>query len=127
MRTGHTLARRKQLHFEEVLDQIAVGVAPGGMTDTLLRREAARLSRTLVHRVEVSGTEAAVRFVAAGLGPAVLPREAVVGHAKARNLVFVPLADEWAERRFVIITRGGNSESATTRLFVQHLAARARL
>ena len=95
------------------------------MTDTLLRREASRLSRTLVHRVEVSGTEAAVRFVAAGLGPALLPREGVIGHAKARNLVFVPLSDEWSERQFVVVSRGGNSESATTRLFVRHLADRA--
>jgi DNA-binding transcriptional LysR family regulator len=125
MRSGHPLARRKQLRFEEILDQIAVGVAPGGMTDTLLRREASRLSRTLVHRVEVSGTEAAVRFVAAGLGPALLPREAVIGHAKARNLVFVPLSDEWSERQFVVISRGGNGESATTRLLVRHLADRA--
>jgi DNA-binding transcriptional LysR family regulator len=68
-----------------------------------------------------------VRFVAAGLGPSVLPREAVIGQVKARSLVLVPLADEWAERQFVIITRGGDSESATTKLLVRHLAARAKL
>jgi DNA-binding transcriptional LysR family regulator len=46
---GHALAKRSDVRFEEVLDQIAVGAAPGGMMDTLLRREAARLSRPLVH------------------------------------------------------------------------------
>jgi len=121
MRASHPLARRKRLRFEEVIDQITVGVAPGGMMDTLLRREAAKLSRTLVHRVQVSGMDAAVRIVAAGLGPAVLPREAAQGHAKARSLVFVPLADDWAERRFVIATRDGSAAPATTRLLVQHL------
>lgn len=124
MRPGHPLARRKQLRFEEVVDQVAVGVAPGGMTDLLLQREAARLSRTLAYRVQVSGMDAAVRFVAAGLGPALLPREAVAGHAQARSLVFVPLADDWAHRRFVVVTRSGGGASATTRLLVEHLAAR---
>src|SRR5882672_1172072 len=57
VRAGHPLATRTKLSFEEVLDQIAVGVAPGGMMDTLLRREAARLSRSLVHRVQVSGID----------------------------------------------------------------------
>src|SRR5258706_16219819 len=95
------------------------------MMDTLLRREAARLSRSLVHRVQVSGIDAAVRFVAAGLGPAVLPREAPMGHAKARLLAFVPLVDHWATRQFVIITGEGQKESATTRLLMHQLRGRA--
>jgi DNA-binding transcriptional LysR family regulator len=125
VRAGHPLAKRSELRFEEVLDQIAVGVAPGGMMDILLRREAARLSRTLVHRVQVSGIDAAVRFVAAGLGPAVLPREAAMGHAKARSLVFLPLAEDWAQRQFTIVTRGGYSETAATRMLIQHLRNQA--
>jgi DNA-binding transcriptional LysR family regulator len=123
VRSDHPLAGHAERRFENVLEQIAVGVAPGGMMDMLLRREAARLSRALVHRVQVSGIDAAVRFVAAGMGPAVLPREAAEGHAKARSLVFVPLAHEWARRQFVIVTREASSESTTTRLLVQHLRA----
>jgi DNA-binding transcriptional LysR family regulator len=125
IRPEHTLARRQEVPFEEVIDQITVGVAPGGMTDTMLRREAALLSRTLSHRVEVSGLDVAVRFVAAGLGAAVLPREAVLGHSKARSLVFVPLSDDWAERQFVIITRRAHIQSPTTRLLIEHLRNRA--
>jgi len=125
VRSEHPLAGRSSLRFDEVFGQIAVGVAPGGMMDVLLRREAARISATLAHRVQVSGIDAAVRFVAAGMGPAVLPREAAEGHAKARSLVFVPLAHEWARRQFVIVTREGNSPTATTKLLVQHLRAQA--
>jgi len=124
--SGHALCERASLRFEEALDHIAIGVAPGGMTDVLLLREAARLSRTLSYRVQVSGIDAAVQFVAAGQGPAVLPFEAAAGHASARTLTFIRLADEWARRQFVIITRGEHLDAATTRLLAEHLRDMAR-
>lgn len=125
VRSEHPLAGRSELRFEEVIDQLGVDIAPGGMMDTVLRREAARLGRPLAHRVQVSGIDAGVRFVAAGLGPAVLPREAALGHAKARGLAFVPLADAWAQRQFVIVTRGNASETVPTQLLIRHLRDRA--
>ncbi|MCW5610524.1 MAG: LysR family transcriptional regulator [Rubrivivax sp.] len=121
MPATHALARRKRLSYAEAIDHVRVGVAPGGMMDVLLRREAARLGRTPVHRIQVSGMDAAARIVAAGLGPAVLPREAVEGHASAKALALVPLSDPWAQRRFLVVTRADGSVTATTRLLVRHL------
>lgn len=121
MPAAHPLARRRTLRFEEALDHVSVCVAPGGTMDLLLRREAARLGRTPVARVQVSGMDAAARIVAAGLGAAILPREAVRGHASAESLALVPLADAWARRRFVVVTRADGSVQAATRLLVQHL------
>jgi DNA-binding transcriptional LysR family regulator len=126
MLASHPLARRKRLSYAEAIDHVTVGVAPGGMMDILLRREAARLGKTPVHRVQVSGMDAAARIVAAGLGPAVLPREAVVDHASAAAMVLVPLADAWAERRFVVVTRADGSAPAATRALAQHLERLAR-
>jgi DNA-binding transcriptional LysR family regulator len=123
---GHRLARRKRLAFAEVLDELNVAVAPGGMMDVLLRREAARLSRMPPWRIQVSGMDAAARMVAAGLGAAVLPREAVAGHAAAAEMALVPLSDTWALRRFRICHRSDGSTTATTRLLVQHLVGQAR-
>ena len=125
VRPDQALAKRDAVRFIEVIDQISISVAPGGMLDTLLRREAALLSRQLSHRVEVSGLDVAVRFVAAGLGTAVLPREGALGHNKAHSLVFVPLSDAWAERQYVIITRRAQPQSDTTRLLIEHLRNRA--
>ncbi|NOV24294.1 LysR family transcriptional regulator [Cupriavidus necator] len=82
LRPEHALARRETVRFEEVIDQLSIVVAPGGMLDTMLRREATRLSRTLSYRMEVSSLDVAMRFVAAGLGTAVLPREGALGHSK---------------------------------------------
>lgn len=122
---GHRWARRRSIAFEDALDEIIVAVAPGGMMDTLLRREAARLSRVPAWRIQVSGMDAAARMVAAGLGPAILPREAVQDHASAQRMALVPLADAWSRRRFVICTRADGSVSAATRLLAEHLARQA--
>jgi DNA-binding transcriptional LysR family regulator len=65
--------------------------------------------------------DAACRIVAAGLGLAVLPREVAVPHAGAGRLALVPLAEPWAERRFVVLTRARSRTSAAARLLAQEL------
>jgi DNA-binding transcriptional LysR family regulator len=117
----HPLARRKRIAFADALPHVTVSVAPGGMMDLLLQREAARLGATLVNRIQVSGMDAAARIVAAGLGPAILPREAVAQHAAAQGLALVPLTDAWAQRRFVVCLRADGVASAATRLLAESL------
>lgn len=123
---AHPLARRRRLRFEETLDHAAVGVAPGGAMDQMLRRQAALLGRAPLYRIQVSSLDASCRIVAAGLGLAILPRESTAPFAGAAGLTMVPLAEPWAERRFVICSRAEALVSATARALVEHLAARAR-
>jgi DNA-binding transcriptional LysR family regulator len=122
MPLGHRWQGRPSIRFAEALDDVIVGVAPGGMMDVMLRREAAKLGRTAAWRIQVSSMDAAARIVAAGLGPAILPLEAVSGHATISALALVPLAEPWAERRFVICTRADGSAAASTRLLAEHLS-----
>lgn len=122
MPAAHRWARRRRLSFAEVLDEVVVSVAPGGMMDLLLRREAARLGRVPAWRIQVSGMDAAARIVAAGLGPAILPREALQGHASESALAIVPLTDAWARRHFRLCARNDGSAPVTTRLLLEHLA-----
>jgi DNA-binding transcriptional LysR family regulator len=125
MAPSHPLARRPALAYADTLDQVSVGVAPGGLMDQLLRRQAALIGRLPAHRIQVSSIDAACRIVAAGLGLAVLPREVAVPHAGAGRLALVPLAEAWAERRFVVATRPPPLVSASARLLAQHLHAMA--
>ena len=118
---GHVLARRRRLHFAETLAHPAIGVAPGGMMDMLLRREAARLGKSLVYRIQIASFDSACRIVAAGLGLAVLPHEATAPFAQAAGLVMVPLADAWARRRFVICSRAEAQLPMPARLLIEHL------
>lgn len=122
---GHPLAGRKRIAFADAAGHVTVAVAPGGMMDRLLHREAARLGVTLVNRIQVSGLDAATRIVAAGLGPAILPREAVEVYAARQRLALVPLTDAWAKRQFVICLRADGSVSATTKLLVEALRVAA--
>lgn len=118
---SHRLARRPRLRFVETLDEISIGVAAGGMVDVLLRRQAALAGRTQVHRIQVSSISAACRIVAAGLGIAILPREATAPFVAASGLAMVPLAERWAQRRFVACVRAQPALSASARLLAEHL------
>lgn len=123
---AHRLAARKRVRLEEVIDEPSVGVASGGLMDLLLRREAAKLGREPVHRITVSSMDAACRIVAAGLGIAVLPREAAALHAQLSQLRLLPLEHGWARRRFVVVCRNEDGLSASARLLMEHLAEVAR-
>ena len=105
---------------------MTIGVAPGGLMETLLRRQAALLGRLPAHRIEVSSLDAACRIVAAGLGLAILPREAAAPHANAGRLSLVPLLEPWAQRRFVVAMRPEPMRSASARLVLTHLAHQAQ-
>jgi DNA-binding transcriptional LysR family regulator len=121
----HRFARRPGLRFEDTLEEVSVGVVPGGLMDRLLQRQAALLGRLMTHRIQVSSIDAACRIVAAGLGLAVLPREVVIPHAGAGRLALVPLDEPWAERHFVIASRPDPVRSAAARLLAGHLRSAA--
>jgi DNA-binding transcriptional LysR family regulator len=123
---AHPLAKRRRLHFEQTLPHPAIGVAPGGMMDLLLRREAARLGTTLAYRIQIASFDSACRIVAAGLGLAILPREATAPFAQSAGLAMVPLADAWAERRFVVVARGEGTLGASARQLMEHLRRQAQ-
>lgn len=122
---SHRLASRKRLRFADTFDEVSIGLATGGTMDAMLRRQAALLGHGLVHRIQVSSLDAACRIVGAGLGIAVLPREATAPHASASRLAMVPLAEPWAVRRFVIVSRPDEALSATARLLIDHLHTQA--
>ena len=122
---NHPRAHRRKLRFADTLDHPTIGVSPGGLLDRMVRRQAALLGRDIAQRMQVSSLDAGVRIVAAGLGVAILPFEASAAQVAASNLVILPLADPWAERRFVILAREDPWLSAAARQLLTQLAARA--
>lgn len=125
MSPGHPLARRPSLRYLDTLDQPSIDVSPGGQMDQLLRRQAALAGRLPSHRMAVSSLDAACRMVGAGLGLAILPLEAATPHAGAGRLAFVPLAEAWAVRQFVIVAREQPLLSAAARLLAEDLVRAA--
>jgi DNA-binding transcriptional LysR family regulator len=122
--TGHPLARRAALRFEQTLEHDHVGLAPSSAVHTMLRRAAARSGRTVRYRVIVSNFDAALRVVAAGLGVSVIPEQVAAG-AAGPGIRVVPLRDAWADRRFVICYRRFDALQPAARRMVEHLSAAA--
>jgi DNA-binding transcriptional LysR family regulator len=76
------------------------------------------------HRVIVTNFEAALRVVRAGLAVSLVPREVAQPHADA-GLRLIPLAEAWAERRFIVCYRDAASLTPSAQALVEHLAALA--
>ena len=119
----HPLANRKSLRFEQTLDYEHVSLPVNSAVQVMLQREAARLGRMLIHRVIVTNFEVALRVVRAGLAISLVPREVAEVYTAAYGLKIIPLAEPWAQRRFIICFKDAKSLSPSAQLLVDHLAA----
>lgn len=121
MPLGHELSGRCSLAYAELLDRELVGLPAGSALGRLLSRQAAALGRTPVTRVRGAAFDAVCRFVAQGVGLAVLPEIA----ARHGAVAAVPLSDPWASRRLLICVRSLAALPSHARRLVEHLAAGA--
>ncbi len=120
---GHPLAGRRSVRFEQTLDYEFVSLPINSAVQVMLQRAAARLGRTLIHRVIVTNFEAALRVVRAGLAISLVPREVAEPYAVTHGLSVVALAEPWAERRFILCFRNAQDLSPSAQLLIEHLAA----
>ena len=121
----HPLAARKSVRFEDTLDFEHVSLPVNSAVQVMLQRQASQLGCQLVHRVVVTNFEAALRVVRAGLAVSVVPREVVEPQLARDAFRIVPLAEPWAERRFIVCFRDEQSLTPAAHLLVEHLAAKA--
>ncbi|MGZ5848727.1 MAG: LysR substrate-binding domain-containing protein, partial [Ramlibacter sp.] len=121
----HPLARSRSLRLEQTLDYEHVSLPVNSAVQVMLQRQAAARGRQLRQRVVVTNFEAALRVVRAGLAISVVPREVAQLQAAAYGLRLVPLAEPWAERRFIICFRDAQLLSPAAQLLVEHLASRS--
>ncbi len=118
---GHPLASHKSLRFEQTLDYDHVSLPVSSAVQLMLQRAAARLGRSVNYRVIVTNFEAALRVVRAGLAISLVPREVAQWHAQAWGLTLVPMAEPWAQRRFIICFRDAKALTPAAQLLVDHL------
>jgi DNA-binding transcriptional LysR family regulator len=123
---NHPLAARRKLLFEETLDFEHVSLPVNSAVQVMVHRAAAQLGRTVKQRVVVTNFEAALRVVRAGLAISLVPMEAAGIYAQPYGLKIIPLADPWAERRFIICFRDRESLSPAAQLLADHLAENSR-
>ncbi len=118
---GHPLAAHKSLRFEQTLGYDHVSLPISSAVQVMVQRAAARIGRTVNYRVIVSNFEAALRVVRAGLAISLVPREVAHVHAEAWNLKLIPVAEPWAQRRFIICCRDMQVLTPAAQLLLNHL------
>lgn len=122
----HPLAGRAEVRFADTLSYDHIGLPAASNFQTTLR-DAARLSEHGLHyRAVVETFEAATRLARAGVGIAVVPREVAFKALppSAQESGFVPLADNWAIRRFIICCRNRSELSVAAGLLFDFMATR---
>ncbi|MDM0111812.1 LysR substrate-binding domain-containing protein [Variovorax sp. J22R133] len=123
---GHPLARRRSVRFEEAIEYDFVSLPKGTSLAKRLQAETNALGRSLKMRLQVRSFDAMCQMVAAGLGVAVLPREAIQPHVRSMNLRQIALQDAWASRRLLIGLRDASAVPRHVRLLIDHLCEAPR-
>lgn len=118
---GHALAAAPALSFTDVLAEPLVGMVQQSDLHERLARAAAAAGQTLKVRVRVASFDAVCAMVAAGLGLAVVPQQAVAPFAPALGLCVAPLADNWARRQFYLCARRDMPGASPAHGFIEFL------
>jgi DNA-binding transcriptional LysR family regulator len=118
---GHALSSRRSTFFEDVLDYDFVSLSEGTSLAERLQAETEALARNLKLRIRVRSFDAMCKMVAAGMGIAVLPSDAVQELVRSLNLRQITLKDPWAQRRLLIGMRDSKAVSRHVRLLLDHL------
>jgi len=119
----HPLARRRTVRFEEAIDYDIVSLSRGTSLAQRLHTESEALGRRLKLRIRVRSFDAMCQMVAAGMGIAVLPCNAIQPHLRSMNLRQISLSDEWARRWLLIGVRDANAIPRHVRMLIDHLCA----
>lgn len=116
-RSDHPLARQPSIRFAELLDHDLVGL--GEARSTQYARLAKQMKRTLSYRIHVTEYEELCRFVADGIGVAVVPDSIAAKHAPRLGLRVVDIDERWASRELNICLRRDVETPDHTRALVE--------
>ena len=119
----HSLAVLDAVRLGDLMEHGFVVVAGPNAVSTRLFNAASALGQAIKVRLQMRSFDAACRMVAAGLGVAVLPREAIVPQLQHLGLRAVPLAEDWAHRTHYLALRSGPDAPAAARTLVEALCA----
>ncbi|TXD57342.1 LysR family transcriptional regulator [Ralstonia sp. TCR112] len=117
----HPLSRRRELHLVEALDYDFVSLSEGTSLAERLQTETEAMGRRLKLRIRVRSFDAMCQMVAAGMGVAVLPLQAVRELVRSMQLRQIALKDDWAQRSLLLGLRDINAVPRHVRTLIEHL------
>ena len=123
---GHELAGRKSITYAEALPYDQVDPGKTSALAQLLDSAARQFPVAKHTRIRVHGFDASCRMIASGLGIGVVPAFMEPSHGRIYDLVFVPLAEEWAHPEIRIVVRDLQALPSAAKTFVEHLRRSAQ-
>jgi len=124
--SGHPLADRDELRFEDILEEEFVALESGTAVHRLLSSRASEIARSMKIRVQVRSFEVMTVMIGQGLGIGILPECTAQPLADAMGLKLVTLAEPWARRDYAICVMSLDDLDAPCRRLVEFLTASER-
>lgn len=119
---SHALSDREAVDFRDVIEHDFVSLSEGTSLARRLQEETEALGCKIKLRIRVRSFDAMCKMVAAGMGIAVLPAEAVRELIGSLGLRQIALNDSWSERSLLIGLRDAKAMPRHVRLLLDHLA-----
>lgn len=119
--SSHALSWQDEVRLPQLLGENFVVLAGANAVSNRLFNAASALGRNVKVSMQMRSFDAACRMVAAGLGVAVLPRQAIEPQIAHLPIRAVRLAEDWAERTHYLTMRTGFDAPAAARTLVDEL------
>jgi DNA-binding transcriptional LysR family regulator len=117
----HTLAKRTEIDFDEVLDHDFIGLERQSAAQRFFADKASRIGRPLRLRVQLRSFETVCRVVEFGVGVGIVPRSTALRAVKTMAICMLDINDEWAVRDLTICVRDLSALPPFARQLVEHL------
>lgn len=118
---SHPLAGSASVRLQDFLQEDFIMLSGANALKSRLSNAAAAQGATIRMHQHMRSFDAVCRMVAAGLGVAVLPREAIAPQLQSLPLRALPLREDWAERTHYLALRTGADAPAAARTLVDAL------
>lgn len=126
MPADHPLASAKELRFADTLDFDHVGLPRGSSLCESLLAAAYDVGKPLKLRMQATSFDGLRRMVGSQLGIGILPAGCVLPFLQIEGLVACPLAEPWAERHFLVVTRERHTLTRVAGMLADHLVQLGR-
>ncbi|TDF67997.1 LysR family transcriptional regulator [Cupriavidus sp. L7L] len=123
---GHALAKRKQVTSEDVLDCDLIVLGESSAISIGLERLAEEAGRVLHMRMRVGGFDSIAALVAQNLGGGLMPEAIAHEVAGGSRFARLPIAEDWAQRQFVLCHRPHSALSSAALSVLEVLAQNAK-
>lgn len=120
----HPLASRAQVCADDILPYDVIGLTEGAAISILLGKIAKRAHGVLHMRIRVGSFDSMTAMVAAGVGIGIMPVGVARTLASNPRLRAVPIAQDWAARRFLLSHLAADSLSTSASTVIDLIAPR---